>query len=118
MATKLLNLNYKWSDIADIPWIVSDIGRNGVRSYDLDYRRSFEYSCEIPETNIGNRYGAPTCWKMIKYENGFFKKHTDHQGHPNHSGVDVLLPPKSLSSYKGGELVVYAQDGQKVISPH
>jgi hypothetical protein len=43
--------------------------------------------------------GGTTLWKMLKYENGYFKKHIDHQVRPNHVGVDVLIPPKSLSSY-------------------
>ena len=72
------------------------------RFFDIDYRKSVESRCFIPETNKINMHNGPTCWKVLKYENGHFKKHIDHQAHPNHIGVDILLPPKSLCSYEGG----------------
>lgn len=40
MEIKLFNIGFKWEDIAGMPWVVSDIGINGVRSYNFDVRKS------------------------------------------------------------------------------
>lgn len=48
MSAKLLNINYRWPDLEDFSWQISDIGINGKRFYDLNIRRSLESKVEIP----------------------------------------------------------------------
>jgi hypothetical protein len=51
---------------------------------------------------------------MAIYENGYFKKHVDYQFGPNHTGNEILLPPKRQIKYQGGELVLYLEN--KILS--
>jgi hypothetical protein len=40
MKTKLIDLNYNIDHLNSLPWIVSDVGKEGKRLVDLNYRRS------------------------------------------------------------------------------
>ncbi len=54
-------------------------------------------------------------WTMIVYETGgFFAKHTDSKSDDIHMATLLLLPPRSVNDYKGGELIVY--DGTQTTS--
>jgi hypothetical protein len=45
--------------------------------------------------------------RILKYEKGgMFKAHHDHKTDENHIGTLVLLAPKSLSNYEGGDLII------------
>ena len=61
--------------------------------------------------------GAPTSWRVLKYKNGFFKEHVDKQVHPKHCATEILLPPKTLCSYEGGELVIKEDKKENFIKP-
>lgn len=54
-------------------------------------------------------------WKLLKYETGGkFKCHVDGVKNERHLGTIILLPPKSLSKFEGGELVLYKGE-EKII---
>lgn len=56
-------------------------------------------------------------WKLLKYEEGGkFDEHIDGIKNERHMGTMILLPPKKLSNYKGGELVLFDDDKKIEIS--
>lgn len=68
----------------------------------------FESKYQLPEKN----------WDMIVYEEGgFFSKHSDSKKSANHMGTILLLPPKHLNDYEGGELIIYDGNNQYSILP-
>ena len=58
-------------------------------------------------------------WDMLVYEKGdFFACHTDGKENDLHLATILLLPPKSINNYKGGELIVYDGNNNKIITAH
>lgn len=66
----------------------------------------------------------PRKWMILKYgEGNFFNEHVDKDhgdrmtkyGKQFHVASILLFPPKNLSNYEGGELVINYNDGKKVI---
>lgn len=58
-------------------------------------------------------------WDLLIYESGgFFSKHTDSKKFDNHYGTILLLPPKSLNNYKGGELILFDGSVEHIIEPN
>lgn len=78
---------------------------------------AFLSSCEIQEANPATPNGASTKWNVHKYENGCVRRHVDRQEDPNTIGVELLLPPKTVCSFEGGELVI-GEDQKETIVPH
>lgn len=56
-------------------------------------------------------------WDVLKYEPGdFFDYHTDGKSEKNHVGTIILLPPKSIFNYSGGELILLCDDKEIIIN--
>lgn len=58
-------------------------------------------------------------WDMMVYDEGdFFAKHTDGRANDTHYCTLLLLPPKKINRYTGGDLIIYDGPVQSVIRPH
>lgn len=58
--------------------------------------------------NYCSDYEQKYVWNMLVYEGGdFFSKHTDGRANTQHYGTLLLFPPKCLSNYVGGDLIVH-----------
>jgi predicted 2-oxoglutarate/Fe(II)-dependent dioxygenase YbiX len=56
-------------------------------------------------------------WKILRYSPGcFFKRHSDGIRNEKHFGTGILIPPSSVNRFTGGELVIYGEDSQLVIT--
>jgi hypothetical protein len=97
----------------------SDVMKNGKMVQDLSIRNSFTYDkmkldVDMNEIiNILNVVPDIYCTKIIYdkvlvyTQNMFFSKHKDHNENNYHIGTLLIMPPKSLIDFKGGELVMY-----------
>ena len=55
--------------------------------------------------------------KMLKYDvDDFFAKHTDGKASDNHFQTIVVLPPKEINQFEGGELIFYTDEGEIFIN--
>jgi predicted 2-oxoglutarate/Fe(II)-dependent dioxygenase YbiX len=55
--------------------------------------------------------------KLLKYEIGdFFARHTDGKANSSHFLTIIILPPKEINQYEGGELIFYTDGGQITIT--
>jgi len=127
------NIVWKISSIGDIKTGENIIDTNIRNSfYSEDYIRikysDFVYNNVIRDIldididcNLELKYnntGYYLEWKMLKYEkNGFFKKHKDGKKNDLHFATALLLPPKVINSYQGGELVLYDNNNETIITP-
>lgn len=79
---------------------------NFYKKYNMSYYDNFI---------MDNHIIMKTEWKLLKYNvGGKFNCHVDGVQNEKHLGTMILLPPKSLSEYEGGELVLY-KDEQEII---
>lgn len=68
---------------------------------------------------IYDKNGHYLKWKLLKYEkDGFFTKHKDGKKNNLHFGTMLILPPKTINSYKGGELVLYINNDKVIINQY
>ena len=62
-------------------------------------------------------YNTENHWDMLVYDkNDFFAKHTDGRISVRHYCTLVLIPPKKLNNYTGGELVLYDGNEKEIIT--
>jgi predicted 2-oxoglutarate/Fe(II)-dependent dioxygenase YbiX len=55
--------------------------------------------------------------KLLKYDIGdFFARHTDGKASDNHFQTILILPPKEMNQFEGGELIFYTDEGEIVIT--
>jgi hypothetical protein len=117
------------SQIVDHCYERSKLKKSGVSTYDKDLRNSYTmYNAvlDMDEESViralcdWNRISGFSQFKavdsehttigydktLIYAEGGFFASHTDGSVNSSHVGTLVILPPKSLSPYEGGELYV------------
>lgn len=72
--------------------------------------------CENDASNVLDVSDAneKTCWTLLKYLPGdFFAKHKDGVSSKEHVGTILIIPPKAVCPYEGGELVIYGDFATK-----
>ena len=124
--------------INNLSWFTSKVGVNKSNLNYLGVRRSFiaeekvNIVLTIPNSNdiindfldvdkiiLSNSKSNITwlnentmrTWDILKYDTGdYFNFHTDGKSEINHVGTILLLPPKSIFNYSGGELVLLSDN--------
>lgn len=75
--------------------------------------REFDFTYECQWNDRGN-YKK---WTLHKYMKGSkFSKHVDGQSSPHHYGTLLILPPKDLYNFEGGNLIIYDENKKFIIN--
>ncbi len=138
---KILNNENFYRFISKVKFEKSTVGNGYTNKVNESIRKSSESTCRLSTDNgkymselfkqkeflnmfplqyhkfMENTNGNELYGKILEYKKGnFFSKHTDGKASDVHFQTIVVLPPRDINQFEGGELVFYTDAGEIVIN--